>query len=379
MLADFDCLRSKAAHTLLLFAVHLVSQSYALAASVSPDIPQIEVRAEDGGVSKQLALGEAYLTGHGAPHDLKQAAYWYEKAAGQGDPMAQNQIGYFYQVGLGVPADPVRAVHWYQLAASNGLTRAKVNLAVAYLWGSGVQKDPVTAERLLHEAAKKGDDTALTYLGDMYFLGIGVPKDEAAGEKWYGKAIKSHNYLASYRMGMILSDPLRGSKDLRRALSLLRASASAGFVAAMHAAGLLLVNHPEICISHAEALTLLNEAAGAGMWKSSLVLGALAREGKWVPQDPRQAYFHFSVGTLQGGEAARALVKSDLQVLSAKISPQERAELDERAKAWADEHNQPLAMLYKDHKGKTRLAALALATPQSGTHAGNLVTTSLFD
>jgi TPR repeat protein len=378
MPADFDPLHSKTAHALLLLAVYVGSQINALAAPIRPDLPQIQAAADDGRVSKEVALGEAYLTGQGAPHDLKQAAYWYEKAAGQGDPAAQNQIGYLYQTGLGVPLDPIRAVHWYQLAASNGLTDAKVNLAVAYLWGSGVQKDPATAERLLHEAAEKGNGIALTYLGDMYFMGIGVPKDEAVGEKWYEKAIQSRNYLASYRMGVILSDPRRDSRDLKRALSLFRASASAGFVAAMHSAGLLLVNHPEMCSSHGEALALLNEAASAGMWKSSFALGALARDGKWVPQDPRQAYFHFRAGSLQGGDAASPIARNDLQVLSAIISPQERAELDEKAMAWAEEHNQPFQMIYKNHKGKTSLAAIALATPQSGSHAGNLIPASLF-
>lgn len=378
MPADFGHLHSKAARALLLFAIYVGSQLSAPAAPASPDVPQVQGAAEDGRVSKEVALGDAYLTGQGAPHDLKQAAYWYERAAGQGDPWAQNEIGYLYQAGLGVPLDPIRAVHWYQLAASNGLTNAKVNLAVAYLWGSGVQKDPATAKRMLHEAAKKGDGIALTYLGDMYFAGIGVPKDEAAGEKWYEKAIQLHNYLASYRMGLILSDPRRNPRELKRALSLLRVSASAGFVAAMHSAGLLLVNHPEICTSHDEALALLNEAASAGTWKSSVVLGALSRDGKWVPQDSREAYFHFRVGALQGGEAASAIVKNDLQVLSAKISPQERAELDQKAIAWAEEHDQPFQMIYRNHKGKASLSAIALATPLSGSHAGSLTPTSLF-
>ena len=40
----------------------------------------------------------------------KMAAYWYEKAAGHGNPQAQNQIGYFYQAGIGVARDPKRAV-----------------------------------------------------------------------------------------------------------------------------------------------------------------------------------------------------------------------------------------------------------------------------
>ena len=65
----------------------------------------------------------------------KLAAYWYEKAANSGDPVAQKQIGYFYQVGIGVPRDPVRAVRWFERAVSGGLVEAKVNLGVVFLWG----------------------------------------------------------------------------------------------------------------------------------------------------------------------------------------------------------------------------------------------------
>ena len=207
----------------------------------------------------------------------------------------------------------------------------------------------------------------------MYFNGIGTPKDEAAGEKWYEKAIKLHSYMASFRMGVILSGRARQSGDIRRALSLLRASASEGFVPAMYSAGLLLVNHPEICTSPDEALALLNEAADAGSWKASVVLGALTRDGKWVPQDPRQAYYHFRVGALLGGEAGATLVQNDLRILTAKISPEDRQQLDDKAAAWAREHSQQLELLYRDHKRGASYSVVALANPESGSHAGTLI------
>ncbi len=379
MLIKCNPLRTVAAESLIVVVLCLGSDVKTLASPIAPDIPDIQGTTDQRRVGKELALGRAYLTGDGAPQDLHQAAYWYEKAAGLGDPLAQNEIGYFYQVGIGVPVDPVRAVHWYQLSASNGLTSAKVNLAVTYIRGIGVQKSPKTGEKLLMEAANKGNGIAATYLGDMHLLGVGMPRDEAAAEKWYEKSAKMHSYLGNFRMGMILSDPNRHPQDLKRALSLLRASASAGFVPAKHAAGLLLVNHPDICTSHDEALTLLNKAANAGMWKSSVVLGALARDGKWVPRDSRQAYLHFRAGELQGGEAASAVVKNDLQALSVKLSAKERMRLDEEASGWAQEHSHLLAMVYKGHNKKLLGPTVAaLADPESGSHAGLLVPLAAF-
>lgn len=369
-------LRLRQVTPLLLLILSTLAYQAAIAEATFHNVP---LGPGDGGhVSKETALGEAYLTGKGVSRDIKQAIYWYEKAAGLGDPVAQNQMGYFYHTGLGVPADPARAVHWYQLAAANGLLSAKVNLAVAYIWGVGAEKNPATGKELLLEAAKKGNPMAAAYLGDLYYLGVGVPKDEAAGEKWYEKGVKMHSYLAAYRMGMILSEQPGHPKDTKRALSLFRQSAAAGFVPAMHAAGRLLVNNPELCNSHEEALKLLNDAAEAGTWQSSMILGALARDGKWVPQDDRQAYAHFMAGGIQGGDAAKALVANDLERLSARISAEDREKLDEQAQSWAHEHGQLLSMLYRNQKASFGGGSVALATPATGAHAGTLLPLTAF-
>ena len=90
-----------------------------------------------------------YLAGHGVPQDLQRAAFWYEKAAGAGDPQAQLQIGYLYEAGIGVPKDPVRAFHWYQLAAAGGLVSAKVNLGIAYLFGDRCREESASSLRAL--------------------------------------------------------------------------------------------------------------------------------------------------------------------------------------------------------------------------------------
>jgi TPR repeat protein len=109
-----------------------------LAEPAAADIPSITVAPEPRSVDQQIKLAGDYLAGRGVAQNSKLAAYWYEKAAGAGDPQAELQIGYFYEAGIGVAKDPARAAHWYQLAASGGLVRAKGNLAVAYLWGTGV-------------------------------------------------------------------------------------------------------------------------------------------------------------------------------------------------------------------------------------------------
>src|SRR4051794_2369359 len=57
-------------------------------AAADADISQIQASAKHGNIREQIALADAYFTGHGVKQDLKMAAFWYEKAAGLGDPIA---------------------------------------------------------------------------------------------------------------------------------------------------------------------------------------------------------------------------------------------------------------------------------------------------
>ena len=154
-------------------------------AGAGADLTQVRTLAEQGSISDEITLAAHYFTGNGVPLDPKMAAYWYEKAAGLGNPAAQNQIGYFYQAGIGVRQDSKRAVHWYQLSASSGFAIAKVNLAIAYLNGVGAPKSEDLAVRLLMQAYEEGNGTAATYLGDLYYFGLAVKQDKLAGERWF--------------------------------------------------------------------------------------------------------------------------------------------------------------------------------------------------
>src|ERR1700677_1145291 len=96
-----------AAKIVLLLATIPGHDCYALAISAdTPDISKIQEAAAKGRAKSAIALGDAYLTGHGVQQDPKLAAYWYEKAAGAGDAQSELQTGYLYETGFGVTKDP---------------------------------------------------------------------------------------------------------------------------------------------------------------------------------------------------------------------------------------------------------------------------------
>jgi TPR repeat protein len=158
---------------------------------------------------------------------------------------------------------------------------------------------------LLTQAFQAGNATAATYLGVLYFFGAGVKEDKVAAERWFESALKLHDPLAAFNLGSLYSVETDHPHDIPKAAELLRQAVDAGYVPAMHSLGLLLVNHPELSQNPQQSHALLEAAANAGSWKSSVALAVLARDGRGVPVDPKAAYFHFRIATLQGGHRRR--------------------------------------------------------------------------
>jgi hypothetical protein len=337
------------------------------------DLSRVRALAEQGSIRDEIVLAGDYFSGDGVERDPKMAAYWYEKAAGNGSPEAQNQIGYFYQAGIGVARDSKRAFHWYQLASSGGLSRAKVNLAIAYLHGSGVQKNDDMAVRLFTQAFQQGNGTAATYIGLLYFFGIAVKEDKVAAEKWFESGLKLHDPLAAYNLGSLYSVHADHPHDLPKAAELLRVAADAGYVPAMHSLGLLMVNHPEVKQTPEQVLNLLETAANAGSWKSSVVLGILARDGRGVPMDKEAAYLHFRIAILQGKKDAELMIKRDLDILGGVIGPERSQAANSAANAWFEHHSIALAYVYKDGATKHDFPPAAMAIAPDGSSAGQLL------
>jgi len=333
------------------------------------EIDQIRKLAEKGHIEQQIELAAAYVTGHGVPVNLVQAAHWYQKAAEAGDPDAENQIGYFCQHGIGVQVDPVRAFHWYQLASAAGSIQAKVNMGVSYLSGMGISANPSTARQLFLEAAQKGSGLSAAYLGDMYLLGIGGPRNLAEAENWFTRGVRMRDPVAAFGLASLLSEVPDHDHDFRRAAELLQLAATKGYVPAIHQLGLLLVNHPELADSPQEPVSLLQEASLAGSWKSSVLLGVLARDGSFTPPDLAEASYYFHLASLQGGEKARQILANDLASLARTLPPGEEAARSSQAAAWFQQHSVPLLFVVHENEQQRAfpLAAIDSSIPiQSG-------------
>jgi TPR repeat protein len=155
-------------------------------------------------------------------------------------------------------------------------------------------------------------------------------------------------------------------RDFPKAARLLRRSATAGYVPAIYTLGLLLAQHPELAHSGQESRALFEEAAGAGSWKASIVLGVLARDGNGEAADPEAAYFHFQVAAFQGGEAAKKLLVNDFRNLSTKLTTAQMKAQASNASVWYEQHPLPLAFVYQGGENWKQLPAAPLGANDEG-------------
>jgi TPR repeat protein len=75
------------------------------------------------------------------PDSRCEAARWFQKAVGQGYPLAQFNLGAMHQNGNGVKQDPKEAAKWFQKAAGHeksGYAQDQCNTGIMYFEGQGV-------------------------------------------------------------------------------------------------------------------------------------------------------------------------------------------------------------------------------------------------
>ena len=77
--------------------------------------------AEKDHAEAQLFLGVLYRYGLGVEKDPVRSAYWYERAANNGDVDAQGEMGFLYEQGYGVPKDIWIAESWYDLVQQHDM------------------------------------------------------------------------------------------------------------------------------------------------------------------------------------------------------------------------------------------------------------------
>ena len=261
--------------------------------SFSAKIDELSSMAKQGQVEAQFTLAEAYYLGKGTGKNLKQALFWYERAAQQGHLKAQRALGAMSELGEGTAKEPKKAAYWYQKSAEQGLARAQTNLGILYETGVGVEKNYETARLWYEKAAAQNYARGQTNLGRMYEFGTGVQIDYEKAFYWYQKAAE-HNYL-------------RAKTNL----------------------GALYETGQGVEQNYAKAMVWYTEAAEQRYARAQFYLGRMFEQGLGVEKDIAQASIWYSKAVALGHVKAQkklAKVKSELSKTNEKII-QEKQEI----------------------------------------------------
>jgi len=135
-----------------------------------PDLPRsvewLRKAAAQNHAKAQFLLGHAYAKGKGVPKNENEAKAWYEKAAQQGEPMAQHSLGLLlHPTSKTSVQNHAESFKWFQKAAAGGYADAQFMLGIEYEFGVIVPKDAAKAREWYEKAATQGNEQAKKKLG----------------------------------------------------------------------------------------------------------------------------------------------------------------------------------------------------------------------
>lgn len=217
------------------------------------DIDRIVNLAEQGDLTAQTALGQAFESGNGVQQNFQHAAEWYEEAGRQGDPLAQFLLAQLLETGaLGEP-DFRKAAEWYMRGAAQGDASSQAALARLYESGHGVPQDYDSASRWYAMAAIQWDAHRRYPLGKPYDPKRGGPRPDSEALKWYWRAANLGIAEAQYDLGYAYENGHGMPQDLTSAQKWYTEAAEQGHDQAAQALARLYGMAPEQAMQMARA------------------------------------------------------------------------------------------------------------------------------
>ncbi|HTM80293.1 tetratricopeptide repeat protein [Asticcacaulis sp.] len=215
--------------------------------SKSPaEIRQLKKEAVAGDVSAMLSLGDAYHYGRAVnfTSDPAWAAYWYGRAASQGNVEAQTRLGDIYSDPEDRLYNEPTALAWYKNAAEKGYLPAQYSLALLYENAKTIVPDYSQAYTWYVKAAEQGDEQAYETLDGLYIYGASVRSYAEVFDRLTIEA-EAGNAEAQWRLG---KSYMRGDarQDISKAMRWLEISADQGSAKGLYYFGaeLMTGNNP---------------------------------------------------------------------------------------------------------------------------------------
>ncbi len=165
--------------------------------------------ALEGDIEAQNKLGHMYASGKGTAPDLDNAVVWYERAAKAGNAEAQFQLANIYYFNFELKKT---AIEWYNKASNQGIAEASFQLAQIFYNKLNNQKAAIFFEK----SAEQGMSYSAYKIAKMNYTGDGIKKDLQKAIRYFKKAAELGDSAASKKLGDIYlkeNDELRNYRE----------------------------------------------------------------------------------------------------------------------------------------------------------------------
>ena len=297
--------------------------------------------AELGYADAQARVGGFYVLGIGVDIDYDRAAFWFDKAAKQGNPVALNDLGNMFRDGLFFERDEGKAISLYKLAAElggdagklnfgrfltqsadpkevslgvalleqaaeNGLAKAQTTLALHYVKGDIVGKDFDRAFNLFQAAAATGDLEGIVGLGMNFANGYGCEKNLVKAKQLFEIAAEQGAAQAQFNLAWSYHYGLGVDRDLGLALKWYSAAAEQANPGAIRGVGEMYeIGAGGLQQDLIKAAQLYERAATMGDLVAQYNLGVFYERGEGVPVNRRLAEIYLEQSATQGHNSAQ--------------------------------------------------------------------------
>lgn len=200
-------------------------------------------RAQLGDPAAQTLIAEMMSEGLGVKRDLKDAVFWYNKAAEGGDPTSMFKYALLLMEGRGVTRDQKKADEWMKKAADAGQASAQFNWAQSLTADNPGQKGLELALPYYEKSAAQGIADAQYAVSQLYLnLPDLPPEKKEEARTWLARAANAGFDTAQLDMGIWLVNGIGGKQDLEKGFDWMRVAAYRGNVVAQNKLAHLYIN-----------------------------------------------------------------------------------------------------------------------------------------
>jgi localization factor PodJL len=191
----------------------------------------------------------------------------------------------------------------------------------------------------LRMAAAQGEPSAQYEVAARLAEGKGGDQDLKQAAEWFLRSATSGFPMAQFRLGTLYERGLGVTTDLARAKIWYSRAAEQGNVKAMHNLAVLIASRGGAKADYATALRWFTAAAERGLADSQYNLGVLYEGGMGVTKDEKEAYKWLLLAAGSGDAEA----KSRREALKARLSEEDRAEVEAVVASWQAKPTDPVA------------------------------------